>query len=53
MKPDEVAAIALSGLLEQKALIIPGFSNRLGRWMSRFLPQGWMSALLGNYFRPD
>ncbi|MFP4291868.1 MAG: SDR family NAD(P)-dependent oxidoreductase [Cyclobacteriaceae bacterium] len=52
MPADEVADIALEGMLRKQGLIIPGFSNRLGRWMSKLLPASWMSALLGNYFKP-
>lgn len=52
MKADEVADAAIQGLLEKKAVIVPGLSNNLGAFMSKHLPSGLMAALIGKYFQP-
>lgn len=53
MKAEDVAEAAILGLLEKQAVIVPGFSNRLGAFLSKHLPSGFMAGLLGKYFQPD
>jgi short-subunit dehydrogenase len=53
MKASEVADDALQGLIRKQAVIVPGFSNRLGRVMSKVLPHDWMSSILGRIFQPQ
>ncbi|MDF9797303.1 short-subunit dehydrogenase [Catalinimonas alkaloidigena] len=52
MEADEVAETAIQGLMDKKAVIIPGFSNRLGSFLSKHLPAGLMAGLIGKYFQP-
>lgn len=47
MSAGEVAAKAVDALLAKKAVIVPGFSNRLGVWFSKHLPAGFTTAVLG------
>jgi len=52
MKPQEVAEEAIRGLVQKKAVIIPGFSNQVGARMSRYFPRNWMVRLIGKFFQP-
>lgn len=52
MLPEDVADIAVQGMMDKKAVIIPGFSNRLGSFLSKHLPSGLMAGLIGKYFQP-
>jgi uncharacterized protein len=38
MDPQEVASVAIRGLLSKKELIIPGLLNRFSLWLDRILP---------------
>lgn len=53
MKPKEVADDAITGLIRKEAVIIPGFSNRLGAGFSRYFPRKWMVGMIGKFFQPD
>ncbi len=48
MSAREVAAKAVEGLLAKKGVIVPGFSNKLGVWLSKHLPAGFTTAVLGS-----
>lgn len=52
MKPTEVADEAIRGLTQQKAVIVPGFSNSMGAVISRHFPRKWMISLIGKFFQP-
>ena len=52
MKPEAVAQQAVRGLFKGKAVIIPGFSNTLGVVLSKILPQGVLSGVVGSIFKP-
>ncbi|MFA0964321.1 SDR family NAD(P)-dependent oxidoreductase [Roseivirga sp. BDSF3-8] len=52
MAPEAVADIAIKGLFKSKAVIVPGFSNGLGVVMSKILPQGMLSGIVGSIFKP-
>lgn len=52
MSAEEVAEIAIQNLQHNKAVMIPGFSNRLGAFFSKHLPAGMMAVLIGKYFQP-
>ncbi len=52
MKPEEVAAAAIRGMINRKAIIIPGFSNRLGSFFSKHLPTSWAARFIAGYFKP-
>lgn len=47
MPVEEVARKTVADLLAKKAVIIPGFSNKLGVLISRYLPVRFTSSLLG------
>ncbi len=52
MKADVVADIAIQDLLDQVAVIIPGASNVFGAFLSKHLPSGLISGLVGKFFQP-
>lgn len=52
MKPDEVADIAIKGMIDRKALIVPGFSNRIGTYFSKYMSAGWAAQIIAGYFKP-
>lgn len=45
MNPEKVAKIAINGLLQKQAVIIPGFWNQLFLLMDKFLP-GWLKEFI-------
>lgn len=47
MSVEEVAQKAVEGLLAKKAVLIPGFSNKLGGFFSKLLPTPLTTNLLG------
>lgn len=47
MSVDEVAQKAVEGLLAKKAVLIPGFSNKIGGFFSKLLPTPLTTNLLG------
>ncbi len=42
--PAEVARAGYAGLMRHRALVIPGWRNRLGYWLARVLPRSWVIA---------
>lgn len=52
MKADEVAETAVKGMISKKALIVPGFSNRIGTYFSKHMPAGWAARVIAGYFKP-
>lgn len=52
MQPEKVAAIAIKGLFNRKAEIIPGFTNRLHAFLPRFFPKIFTERIAGNIYRP-
>ncbi len=53
MKADIVAEATIRGLIRKEAVIVPGFSNRIGTGFSRYLPRKWMVGMIGKFFQPD
>lgn len=47
MPADEVAKQAVNGLLAKKAVVVPGFTNKLGVWFSKHLPTRFTTFVLG------
>lgn len=47
MSVEEVAGKAVEGLLAKKAVLIPGFSNKIGGFFSKLLPTPLTTNLLG------
>ena len=47
MPADEVASQAVDALLAKKAVSVPGFSNKLGVWLSKHLPANFTTSMLG------
>ncbi len=52
MTPEAVAKSALRGLEYEYAVIIPGFSNKIGAVLSRILPEGLTVKAVSYLFRP-
>jgi len=46
MSPARVANIAFDGMMEGRAVIVPGFLNSLASWAYRFLPRNLISKVL-------
>lgn len=53
MEPAKVAEEAIESLFAKKAVIIPGFSNRLGVFFSKHMGTSVMLKLTGNLFKPN
>lgn len=47
MSVEEVARKAVDGMLAKKAVIIPGFTNKLGGLFSKLLPSSFTTTVLG------
>lgn len=52
MEPAKVAQEAIESLFAKKAVIIPGFSNRMGVFFSKHLGTSIILMLTGNLFKP-
>lgn len=51
MYPEQVARIAVSGMLRGKQVIVPGFLNTVFFMLGSFLPVAWKMPLLEKLFR--
>lgn len=52
MEPEEVAAKAVDGLFEKKDLIVPGFSNKLGAFISKRISSKPIVKAVGKLLKP-
>ena len=52
MKPEEVAYLAIQGMIARKPVVVPGFSNQLGAYLGKHLPQGITQRVIEKYFKP-
>lgn len=52
MSPQRVAEITVEALFRNQAVIVPGFTNRIGTVLSKLLPSGLMSELIGFVLKP-
>ncbi len=46
MDSKAVAEYAINQMFRKKTVIIPGFTMKMGKWFSRFLPEKWLLCLL-------
>jgi short-subunit dehydrogenase len=53
MKPDEVAHMAIQGMLSGKAEIIPGLMNLISSKAVSFLPKSWTEKIAQNLYKTD
>jgi len=53
MTPDEVAKIAVRGLLNGKIIIIPGLLNRFSLFVMKSLPVGWLQYIFEKNIRDE
>ncbi|MBW8049168.1 MAG: SDR family oxidoreductase [Cytophagales bacterium] len=53
MSPDEVARIAVNGLLNGKKIIIPGLLNRFSLFVMKSLPVGWLQYIFEKNIRAE
>lgn len=51
MSAEEVAQLGVAGALQGRAIVIPGFFNKLSCWLPRFVPMSWSIALAGQAMR--
>lgn len=52
MKPEAVADAAIQGIIAKRAVIVPGFSNKIGTFFSKHLPVSWTTSIIKPYFEP-
>ena len=52
MDPKVVAKIAIKGLFNGKAEIIPGFTNKLNAYLPKFFPKKFVERIAGNIYEP-
>ncbi len=52
MDPVEVADGAIRGMLAHKPEVVPGFSNQLGIYLSKYLPPSVTQQVIKTYFKP-
>ncbi|ANH80615.1 hypothetical protein A8C56_06130 [Niabella ginsenosidivorans] len=52
MSPQEVAKIAVKGLLKGKAEIVPGFTNKLNATIIKFIPKSLVERVAANIYKP-
>ncbi|MFT4092044.1 MAG: SDR family NAD(P)-dependent oxidoreductase [Niabella sp.] len=52
MSPHEVAVAAVKGLFKRKPEIIPGFSNKLNAYITRFVPKSLVEKVAANIYKP-
>lgn len=52
MSPKEVAEIAIEGMLDKVAEIIPGTSNTFGAYFSKLFPNRWVVRTVSGLFSP-
>jgi uncharacterized protein len=52
MTAESVAKIAIDGLFNGKAEIIPGFSNKLHAFFPKFFPKSFVENIAGNLYKP-
>ena len=52
MDPRQVAEKAIEGMFNKKAVIIPGFSNKFGSFLSKHLSTGIITKFIQNIFKP-
>lgn len=52
MTAERVAKIAIDGLFNRKAEIIPGFSNKLHAFFPKFFPKSVVEHIAGNIYKP-
>ena len=52
MDPAEVADGAIRGMLAHKPEVVPGFSNQLGTYLSKYLPPSITQQVIKTYFKP-
>ena len=48
----EVAALAVESLMRGKAIVVPGFINKLGVWSTRFTPRWLLLRIVALAFKP-
>ncbi|MFT3822831.1 MAG: SDR family oxidoreductase [Chitinophagaceae bacterium] len=53
MQPDDVGQIAVRGLLNKKAEIIPGFTNKLHAFLPKFFPKILVEKIAADIYRPE
>jgi short-subunit dehydrogenase len=48
----EVAALAVESLMNGKAILVPGFVNKLGVWSTRLTPRWLLLRIVARVFKP-
>lgn len=53
LSPEAIARIAISGMLNGKAVVIPGFFSKLSRLLMQLLPDSIQMRILANIYRKE
>ncbi|MBX5439846.1 MAG: SDR family oxidoreductase [Thermoflavifilum sp.] len=53
MPADAVAKAAVNGLFKGKAIVMPGYSNRIMARLVSCLPKGWSMAVVARIYKPS
>lgn len=52
MKPQAVAEKAVDGMYRNKAVIVPGFSNKIGTFFGKLMPSGMLAEIVAFVLKP-
>jgi short-subunit dehydrogenase len=52
MSAEEVGRIAVKGLFNKRAEIIPGFTNKLNAWLPKFFPKLFVEKIGADIYKP-
>jgi len=48
----DVAGLAVDAMMRGKAIVVPGFVNKLGVWSTRFTPRWLLLRIVALAFKP-
>jgi hypothetical protein len=49
----QIAHIAIEGALNGEEVIVPGFMNRLNRFLTRFTPESWRLSMMDKVLQKE
>lgn len=52
MTPESVAKTTIDGMFRKQAVIVPGLTNKIGLFLSRFIPGGMMTEIVAHVLKP-
>lgn len=52
MTPKSVAELTVDGLFRKQAVVVPGLTNKIGLFLSRFIPAGMLTEIVAYALKP-